>query len=179
MDDNAPGERIIMWPFSRVAQRRQLRAAFSKYLSPEFVGQIEKGSAGLLSTRPKPARICFILLQVRDDELVKAASDLSIATDTIIEHGGLVMETMGSCVLAIFGHSVGADPGQDHIQRDTAAAHLVANLSESIRLVYGDADGLVGNIGSQRRLHYGCLIPQFDEYLSAVFVLEFGKVARI
>src|SRR5258708_7786318 len=121
-----------MWLFSRETRRRQLRAALSKYLSPEGVSLIEKGSAGLLPTRPKPARICFILLQVRDDELAQAASDLSIATDTIIEHGGIVMETMGSCVLAIFGHPVGAGPGQDQIQRDKSASHLRVNLGESM-----------------------------------------------
>jgi hypothetical protein len=48
-----------------------------------------------------------------------------------------------------------------------------------MRLIYGDVDGLVGNIGSQRRLRYGCLIPQFDKHLSALFALEFGKAARV
>jgi hypothetical protein len=168
-----------MWPFSRVAQRRQIRAAFSKYLSPEAVSLLEKGSAGLLSTNPKPARICFIVLQVRDDDLALAASDLAIAANTLIEQGGFVMERMGSCIFAIFGHPVGAGPGQDQIQRDKSASLLMANLGESIRLLCGDVDGLVGNIGSQQQFHYGCLMPQFDKYLSVLFALEFGKLGRI
>ncbi|MDQ7247533.1 hypothetical protein [Dongia sedimenti] len=53
------------------------------------------------------------------------------------------------------------------------------NLGENIRLICGDVDGVVGNTGSQRRFHYGCLIPQFDKYLSLLFALEFGKNGRI
>jgi hypothetical protein len=168
-----------MWPFTRGARRKQLRAAFSKYLSPEAVSLIEQGSAGSLSPLPTPAHICFILLQVRDDELTQSASDLAIAIDTLIEDGGLVMDTMGSCVLATFGHPVGAGPGQDQIQRDKSASHLMANLGESVRLISGETDGLVGNFSSQRRLRYGCLVPQFDNYLSALLALEFGKEGRV
>jgi hypothetical protein len=79
----------------------------------------------------------------------------------------------------MFGHPATADAGEGQVQRDNAASRLAADLGEGIRLICGDVDGLVGTIGSQRRLHYGCLIPQFDKYLSALFALEFGKVGRI
>lgn len=55
----------------------------------------------------------------------------------------------------------------------------MTELGSNIRLVHGTAAGLVGNIGSAQRFHYGPLLPGFARYLTALTALEFGRSAAI
>ena len=167
-----------MWPFGRWRERARLRAAFSGYLSKEALDRIQKGSTASLSMIPKQSSICFVLLHVRDDSPNQAHAHLSTAIDTIVDCGG-VADLMCSCVLAIFGHPIGAGPDKTRIQRDVSISRLVAALGKNVRLIYGDTDGLVGNIGSRQRVHYGSLIPDFPRYLATLVALEFGQAVQI
>jgi hypothetical protein len=103
---------------------------------------------------------------------------MGIAIDTVVDCGGMA-DIMCSCVLAIFGHPNGSDPDKVRLQRDMSASRLVETLGNKVRLIYGDVDGLVGNIGSQKRLSYGPLMPNFHRHLAALIDLEFGQAVRI
>jgi hypothetical protein len=167
-----------MWLFAKWRERARVRATFSKYISIEQLDQIMKGPTATRSMLPKQASICFVLLQVRDDPLDQALVHLSTALDTVVECGGM-SDQMGSCVLAIFGHPISADPDKNRTQRDMCVSRLLTDMGQSVRMIYGDKDGLVGNIGSPKRLHYGFLIANFHHCLAVLIALEFGKAARI
>ena len=55
----------------------------------------------------------------------------------------------------------------------------MTKLGANIRLVHGTAEGLVGNYGSEHRIHWGPLLPGFAQYVSALTALEFGQAAEI
>jgi hypothetical protein len=174
-----------MWPFSSFARRKALRAAFSQYLPPDTPRGIAADATDFRPDPPVRARICFILLQVRDDDLAQASSDLATAIDSIVAHEGVVTEFMSSCILAVFSHPLiaghDAKPVQGEVAREKAAAQLLASLGERVRLVCGDAEGLVGaiGIGSRWRLRHGCLVQKFATHLSTLLALGFGERTNV
>ena len=64
-------------------------------------------------------------------------------------------------------------------QHAKTVARLMAELGPDIRLVYGTADGLVGNSARRQHMHYGPLLPGFERHLSALTALEFGQSAEV
>ena len=71
------------------------------------------------------------------------------------------------------------EPERASDQRAKCVARLMTELGSNIRLVHGTAAGLIGNIGSQERFHYGVLLPGFARYLTALTALEFGQSAEM
>jgi hypothetical protein len=77
------------------------------------------------------------------------------------------------------GHPISEELEKSNDQRAKSVARLVTELGANIRLVHGTAAGLVGNVGSQSRFHWGPLLPGFARYVNALTALEFGQSAEI
>jgi len=166
-----------MWSLKRWRMRRKIRSAFSEYLANEVIDEIVN-NPDRTGKPPQRAEICFILLQVRDDAVEQTPAYIAQAIDIILQRGGTVCDVMSSTILAVFGFPIGEDPEKNRDQRSKSVARLVTGLGTNVRMVYGAADGLVGNIGHARRLHYGPLLPGFAHYLTALTALEFGRAVE-
>ncbi|MBA4100479.1 MAG: hypothetical protein C0484_27360 [Rhodospirillum sp.] len=166
-----------MWPFKRRRERDKLRAMFRGYVADELIDELINHPRPLRLDL-QPASISFILLQVRDEPVVEAPDRMAKAIDIIQRRNG-ICDVMSSTVLAIFGFPRREDREKSSDQRAKSVARLVTELGPDIRLVYGTADGLVGNYGSLSQVHYGPLLPGFARYLSALTALEFGQSAEV
>ena len=167
-----------MWPFTRRRERAQIHALIRKYLSDEVADEL-LNNPSRVRLETQRTDICFILMQIRDDPVDQVQAHLETAFDIIIRRDGTICDQMSSFVLSIFGHPIEIDPERASDQRAKSVARLVTELGSNIRLVHGTAAGLVGNIGSQQRFHYGVLLPNFARYMSALTALEFGQSAEI
>jgi hypothetical protein len=99
--------------------------------------------------------------------------------DIIVRRNGTVCDIMSSMVLAIFGHPISEELEKSNDQRAKSVARLMTELGANIRLVHGTAAGMIGNIGSPQRFHYGVLLPDFARYLTALTALKFGQSAEM
>ena len=142
-----------MWPFSR-------RRAEPETISVDDIA---------------PARLPFILLQVRDDRPEQVTARLATAHAIVIERNGVVSDIMSSLSLSVFGFPDSAGLETDRANHASAVEDLMRNLSPDVRLLHGIVDGLIGNTGSELRMHYGPVIPRFADYLQTLMKLEFGE----
>lgn len=166
-----------MWPFNRRRDAAKLRAEETRRLADEVADELVR------NPRPPhiglaPAQVRFILLQVRDEPVERAAANIATAIDLIERRGGMVTDVMSSMVLAVFGVPESDDAEKDRDQQAKTVARLVAELGLEVRLVHGAADGLVGTFGSQQHMHYGPLLPGFQRHLGALLALDFGQSAE-
>jgi len=166
-----------MWSLKRWWTRRQLRSTFSQYIASEVIDELVSKPKPYRAT-PQPTRLCFILLQVRDEPVGQAPAHLVKAFDIIQRRDGMVWSVMSSVALATFGMPFSDDPERDQDQRAKSVARLVAELGRDIRLIHGTVDGLLGDYGSENRRHYGPLLPFFQRHLNALTALEFGQATE-
>jgi len=170
-----------MWPFDRKKRRvdSELRR-FASYLSPDVVKVLADGSPR------EPAfergEIPFALLQVRDDNAEHVDKHLARAMARVRESGG-VSDMMSSFVFVIFGFprgtwaSVPERPSIENGRRLSAA--LLQDMGSDVRVLYGTATGLVGNLGGSHFLHYGAAIPNFGALMTKLVQLEFGRMGVV
>jgi hypothetical protein len=167
-----------MWPFTRRRERAQIHALIRKYLSEEVADEL-LNNPSRVRLETQRADICFILMQVRDDPVDQVQAHLETAFDIILRRDGTICDQMASIVLSIFGHPIEIDPERASDQRAKSVARLMTELGANIRLVHGTAAGMIGNIGSPQRFHYGVLLPDFARYLTALTALKFGQSAEM
>jgi hypothetical protein len=167
-----------MWPFKRRRDEAKLRAEATRRIADEVADELVK------NPRPpriglNPAQVRFILLQVRDDPVERAAANIAKAIDLIEQRDGMVTDVMSSVVLAVFGLPESDDVERPRDQQAKTVARLVAELGPEVRLVHGATEGLVGTFGSPQHMHYGPLLPGFARYMTALTALEFGQSAEV
>ena len=163
--------------FGKWWERAKLRLVFGRYLSKDLIDRLERADSSI--PPPVPARLHFVLLQVRDEAIDPTLDRLSRATEILVDCGGMIDTSLCSCLLAVFGHPISAGGDQDCAQRDASVSRLVAALGRDVRVIWGDVDGMVGNIGSPQRLKYGALMTDFHRHLAALFALDFGQAAKV
>lgn len=156
-------------------QRRQLRAAFDKYMSREVVEEIMRDPERIkLGGEKKELTVFFsdvagfttISEQLEPEELVELLNRyLSAMTDIIRRHRGNVNKYLGDGIMAIFGAPLG-DPNHAtlacHAALDSQAE--LAKLRDAwkaegypeivARIGINSGPLVVGNMGSQERLEY-------------------------
>ncbi|MEZ5831098.1 MAG: hypothetical protein R3D05_07950 [Dongiaceae bacterium] len=167
-----------MWPFKRRRAHAKLRAAYTRHLADEVIDELIKGPRPL-DAAPQPARLCYILLQVRDDPVEQVPALMSQAIDIIVRRNGSVWGVTSSLALASFGPPFSDDPERDLDQRTKSIARLLTELGPNVRIVYGNADGLLGNCGSANRPHFGPVLPDLARHLAALMALDFGQSAEV
>jgi hypothetical protein len=170
-----------MWPFDRKKRRveSELRR-FASYLSPDAVKALADGSPR--EPASERGEIPFVLLQVRDDKAEHVERHLARAMARVRESGG-VADMMSSLVFVIFGFprdawaSMPEKPSIENGRRLSTA--LLQEMGADVKVLYGTATGLVGNLGGSHNLHYGAAIPNFGALVAKLVQLEFGKVERV
>ena len=155
-------------------QRRQIRAAFDKYMAPEVVDEIMRHPEIKLGGERKELSILFsdiagfttISERLRPEELVELLNEyLSVMTDIIRRQRGNVNKYLGDGIMAIFGAPLGEPTHASlacyaALDSQEALATLRADwkargLPEiAARVGINTGDVVVGNMGSQARLEY-------------------------
>ncbi|HEY3198188.1 MAG TPA: adenylate/guanylate cyclase domain-containing protein, partial [Nitrospirales bacterium] len=155
-------------------QRRQLRAAFDKYMAPEVVDEIMRHPEIKLGGERKELSILFsdiagfttISERLRPEELVELLNEyLSAMTDIIRRQRGNVNKYLGDGIMAIFGAPLGEPTHATlacyaALDSQEALAKLRADwkargLPEvAARIGINTGEVVVGNMGSQARLEY-------------------------
>ncbi len=155
--------------------KRHLRRSFARYLSPEVVEElVASGRAPELGGETREVTVWFSDLAsftkmsegMSPEDLVATLNDyLSIVTETIIGHRGMIDKYIGDAVVGVFGAPLD-DP--DHARHAVDAARACqARLAEfaddrvrsgrpwpPTRLGLNTGPALVGNIGSVQRYDY-------------------------
>jgi adenylate cyclase len=156
-------------------QRRQTRAAFDKYMSPEVVDEIMRDPDAIkLGGEKKEISVFFsdvagfttISERLSPEELVLLLNRyLSAMTDIIRRHRGNVNKYLGDGIMALFGAPLG-EPNHATLacyaalDSQTELARLreawkQEGLPEIIaRIGINSGSCIVGNMGSQTRLEY-------------------------
>jgi hypothetical protein len=169
-----------MWPFTRKNPEadERLREIFGRYVSADVL-DIALAEFGQQPQPPQTWRGAYILLQVRDRDLDAVSGHLDSAIEILTRRGGFVTDLMSSLVLATFGLPlVDDDLGKARSQQTKAVVRLISELGQNIRLVYGTAECLAGNVGASKHMNFGILLPDVAGKLSALLALEFGKSAE-
>lgn len=170
-----------MWPFTRKnpSADQHLRAVFGRYVSPELL-DAAVAEFGPESHPPKPWLCTYILLQVRDVNLAEVSGLLDSAVEILSQRGAFVSDLMSSLLIATFGLPlVDEDQDKARSQQAKAVARLVTELGPNIRLVYGTAAGLAGNVGASQHMNFGILLPDIASKLSVLTTLGFGKAVEV
>lgn len=156
-------------------QRRQTRAAFDKYMSPEVVDEIMRDPDGIkLGGEKKEISILFsdvagfttISEQMEPEALVLLLNRyLSAMTDIIRRHRGNVNKYLGDGIMALFGAPLG-EPNHASLAcyaaldsqrelRQLRAAWKAEGLPDIVaRIGINSGPCIVGNMGSHQRLEY-------------------------
>jgi class 3 adenylate cyclase/CHASE2 domain-containing sensor protein len=155
--------------------KRHLRRTFARYLSPEVVEELAaSGRAPELGGETREVTVWFSDLAsftkmseaMSPEELVEALNAyLSIVTETIVGHRGMIDKYIGDAVVGVFGAPLD-DPDHAGNAVDAARecqARLAAFAEERsrsgrpwphTRLGLNTGPALVGNIGSAQRFDY-------------------------
>ncbi|MEP6600751.1 MAG: adenylate/guanylate cyclase domain-containing protein, partial [Nitrospirota bacterium] len=155
-------------------QRRQLRAAFDKYMAPEVVDEIMRHPEIKLGGEKKELTVLFsdiagfttISERLSPEQLVALLNEyLSVMTDIIRRHRGNVNKYLGDGIMAIFGAPL-SEPMHAALacyaalDSQEALTNLRADWKSrgmpeiAARIGINTGDLVVGNMGSQTRLEY-------------------------
>ncbi len=155
-------------------QRRELRRAFNRYLSPAVVSQIVESSGALeLGGNTVEGTVYFsdikdftnIAEAMQPKELVTYLNEyFSLASDLILKRDAMLDKYIGDAIMAIFGAPI---PKPDHaklacltaleIQRSLGAYYRKKSAQTPqfiTRIGLNSGKMIVGNIGSTKRLDY-------------------------
>lgn len=159
--------------------RRQVKRAFSMYLTPPLVDQLlASGALPELGGERREISLMFTdlagfstLAEGLDPALLAEVLNeyFEIVNDCVMAHGGMVNEFMGDGALSFFGAPVAL---ANHAARALAAARAIDARSEAFRAETERKRGIrlgvtriglhagpvvVGNIGARQRLKYSAL----------------------
>jgi hypothetical protein len=148
-------------------RRWQMRRAFSRYLTPAAIDRMMSGNQ---SSAPEHANraVFFLLAQVHDDEVAETVLALDHAlyfTEALLDKNVFQFtEVLGSLFLVTFGHHEPVtdlrdvpitSPAIGHGHLTTCADQLLAEFKDKIRIVTGETDARIGNVGGKcRRLRF-------------------------
>ncbi len=165
------------------AKRRTITRAFSMYLSKHEVERLTQ-QEGLprLGGEAKTVSIFFsdiegftsISEQLKPEQLVTVLNRyLTLMTEVIEQHGGVVDKYVGDAVIAFFGAPVshGDDATRsidaavsciNAVKHDAQLKTLLPEIELKTRIGLNTGVALVGNIGSTRRLNYTIMGDQVN-----------------
>jgi adenylate cyclase len=155
-------------------QKRELRKAFNRYLSPAVVSQIVESSGALeLGGNTVEGTVYFsdikdftnIAESMQPKELVAYLNEyFSLASDLILKRDAMLDKYIGDAIMAIFGAPI---PKPDHAKLACLTALEIQRSLETFykkkssqtphfttRIGLNSGKMIVGNIGSTKRLDY-------------------------
>jgi len=162
---------------SEEKQRKFLKTAFSKYVSPRVVDQLLRNRQLTLGGRKETLSILFC--DIRDFTTFSEAHDapevgnflneyLDLLTEIVFLQGGTVDKYIGDAIMAFWGAPLGQP---DHARRAVTAAfeiqkavlsyhdYFESKYKIDLRIGIGLHTGpvVVGNMGSRRTFSYTCI----------------------
>ncbi|CCD94590.1 conserved hypothetical protein [Bradyrhizobium sp. ORS 375] len=149
--------------------RRHLRSAFGPFTSEEALRTLEQNEV------PAPtlesARLCYVLLHVRDDAEGIISGNVADATELLIREGAIIDSVLSSLISAV----IPMDPAT---KLDVVERHL-GRLGPNVRAVYRIGEYPRGPFGSPLRMTYGTVVSDLGAALERLLHLEFGTAERL
>jgi adenylate cyclase len=150
--------------------RQQIKKQFEHYLDPRQVKQLQKNPK-LLKLGGEKKEATFLFTDVRGftnlseklepEEVTKIMNDaLTIQSNAVQEHGGMVDKYIGDAMMAIFNAPISMD---DHKEKAVQAAIKIiedmskANLDIAIGIGINTGTAVIGNMGSNTRFDYSAI----------------------
>lgn len=155
-------------------EKRRVRKAFEKLVAPETVESLLRDSPQGPQVQPlKHGRVDFILAFVRGGSPTQVSERIAQVADLALTHGATVHDLVGALVIMAFGTHPTSLPESG--SRSSLVQALREQLASDVKIVHGAADGHYGVFGSETRMSYSFLVPQFDQILGALSRLPFGE----
>lgn len=151
--------------FGRKKRNSALESLFGAYVQPNFL----KALPDQLRLHAMP--IEFIFVATRGDDVQLAADALSLAVEQLAEGRWMVLSLMGPLVMAARGTPVDAP---DAMGRQLMAERLTTKLGPRGKVIHGQRQAGVGDLGSATRRSYGALIQDQLELLAALHSAPWG-----
>ena len=152
-------------------EKRRVRKAFEKLVNPETVESLLRD--GAQPQQLKQGRIEFVLAFVRGESPAQVSERTARVADVAVTHGATVHDVIGALVIVAFGTHPSSSPESG--SRSWLVHALREQLASDVKIVHGAADGHYGLFGSETRMSYSFLVPQFDQILGALSRLQFGE----
>jgi adenylate cyclase len=150
--------------------RQQIKKQFEHYLDPRQVKELQKNPE-LLKLGGEKKEATFLFTDVRGftnlseklkpEEVTKIMNDaLTIQSNAVQEHGGMVDKYIGDAMMAIFNAPISMD---DHKEKAVQAAIKIiedmskANLDIAIGIGINTGTAVIGNMGSNTRFDYSAI----------------------
>lgn len=149
-------------------EKRKVRKAFEKLVDPETLEALLQ-DGGERQPSIKQGRIAF----VRGESPSQVSERMARVADIAVEHGVVVYDLVGGLVIVAFGTHPASPPQSSG--RASLVQALRGELAGDVKVVHGAADGHHGLFGSDTRLSYTFVVPQFDAILGALSRLQFGE----
>ncbi len=151
-------------------EKRRVRRAFEQLVDR---AAFESLSNGLSSQPIKSGRIGFILAFVRGESPVQVSERIERVAELAVTHDATVHHLVGALVVMAFGTHPALS--QQSGNRSALVHVLHEQWASDIKIVHGAANGHYGLFGSEPRMSYSFLVPQFDSLLGALSRLQFGE----
>jgi len=153
-------------------ERRRLRRQLAEYIDPKRVESFIRD--GFPHGSPKPGHLEFVIAYVRGEGPDQISERMSRVAELASAHNAIVDHLVSGLVVLVFGTHPGfsSEPGA----RSSLVQALREQLAGDVKIVHGATDGHYGLFGSDSRMSYTFLIPQFDRVLGTLSELEFGMV---
>ncbi len=162
---------LVYRNFTEFAEKRKLKEAFGRYVSPELVAQISEHPEQLKLGGERRA-ITALFLDIENftnlSESLEPQAVVSVIntyfdalSKVIMQKGGTVDKFEGDAIMALFGAPV---PSEDHglkgcetalaIREKMAELNASTGYKLNIRIGLATGDAIVGNMGSENRFDY-------------------------
>ncbi len=152
-------------------ERRRVKRAFEKLVDPETIEALLRND---VEREPfKGGRIEFVLAFVRGESPSQVSERMATVADLAATYGAVVYDLIGGLVIMAFGtHS---ESRTESGSRWALVGALRERLAGDIKILHGAAEGHYGLFGSERRISYTFVVPQFDAILGALSRLALGE----
>lgn len=161
----------------RIWRRRESRGALVPYVDPALVRRVLSNPQP--APPPRQCEVEFLLAFISDGDLSRLPAILSEAVVTLCDAGALVDSVSGSLVFATFGTLPGNKDTDPRQKRRDAASRLHERLGLRAVIVHGSGEGIVGEVVTGPRSHFGSAVQRFGESLKLLMSLEAGEVREL
>lgn len=157
-------------------QEQFVKEAFSEYIDPKVIEDILHNQENFSRTKLEKRRIGFFLLYIHEEK--NFLESLSKLFDYSIEKSFLI-DTIFPPILFL---TIGALE-HDNINLENSLNDYLNNIPCEIKPIlkgiYGIDNCLTGNIGSNQRMSFTSLLPDFPEKISTLLELEYGSFKKL
>jgi hypothetical protein len=155
-------------------QRRAIRRAFSRYISPEALDALLSGQLPDPDALPlRTGEIGYVLAWLRGDSAEQISERMGRTAEIAVQYGGITDCMVSGLIVVCFGALQLAD--SQPRDRSGLVAALIQEYGEDIKLVHGTSWGHYGNLGGSKRLAYSFVLPEFERALARLCALQFGQ----